>query len=134
MFWAVSLCRAEESVTTLDTIVITATKRETAADDFPGSISVKDDDFIYEHTIRDVEELSRFIPNVYYKRATSGDALVSRGISTIDTSLYSPMGLYINEAAYPLSYMQSHYLFDVQRVEVLRGPRAPCMEETVSRG
>lgn len=105
-------------------ITITAGKTKSFSDDFPGSISVKDEYFFDDHVIRDLGELTRFIPNVYCKKATSGDSFVARGISTIDTSFYSPMGLYINDVAYPLSYMQDQHVFDIQRVEVLRGPQA----------
>ncbi|VVS94969.1 TonB-dependent receptor [Desulfoluna spongiiphila] len=114
---------SEESQRTLDDMVITASKRESSLDDFAGSISVKDGQFITDHEIKDLSELTLFIPNVYFKKTTSGDAFVSRGISTIDTSLFSPMGLYINDVSYPLSFMQNQLLTDVKRVEVLRGPQ-----------
>lgn len=113
----------EDSQPSLDEMVITASKRESSLEDFAGSIAVKDAQFITDHEIKDLSELAPFIPNVYFKKATSGDAFVSRGISTIDTSLFSPMGLYINDVSYPLSYMQNQLLSNVKRVEVLRGPQ-----------
>ena len=105
---------AEKPQRVLDEMVITASKRESSLEDFAGSIAVKDAQFITDHEIKNLSELTLFIPNVYFKKATSGDAFVSRGISTIDTSLFSPMGLYINDVSYPLSYMQNQLLSNVK--------------------
>ncbi|WP_300673608.1 TonB-dependent receptor [Desulfoluna sp.] len=118
-----SVFASDASQRALDDMVITASKRESSLDEFAGSITVKDGQFITDHEINDLSELTRFIPNVYFKKANSGDTFVSRGISTIDTSLFSPMGLYINDVSYPLSYMQNQRLTNVKRVEVLRGPQ-----------
>ena len=108
--------------TLMETMIVTASKREASATEIPASISVQDAIFIENQGIENTEEMTRFVPNLYYKKATSGDAFISRGISTIDTSLFSPMGFYVNDVPQALSFMQDCNLFDVERVEVLRGP------------
>ena len=123
-----------EVPTAIEKITVTAGKRQSLARDFPGSISVKDNLFLEEHQALTTDAMTRFIPNLFYKKAVSGDAFVARGISTIDTSLFSPMGLYINDVAYPLSYMQSRFLFDVMQVEVLKGPQSTLYGKNSSSG
>ena len=109
---------------TMEEVTVTATKREGSVKDFPGNISVMDDVFMETHGTEDLADLTRFAPNVYVKSTSSGGSIVCRGISTIDTSLFSPMGLYVNDVALPIGYMVNQDLFDVERVEILRGPQA----------
>ncbi len=109
---------------TMEEVTVTASKREGTLKDFPGNISVMDDMFMETRGVKNLDNLMRFAPNVYIKETSSGGAIVCRGISTIDTSLFSPMGLYVGDVPYPIGYMTNQDLFDVERVEILRGPQA----------
>jgi len=108
---------------TLQEVRVTATKREGTVKEFPGNLSVIEEGFMEEHEVDNLQDLARFTPNVYIKDTSSGASVVSRGISTIDTGLFSPMGLYVDDVSYSLGYMVNQDLFDVERVEVLRGPQ-----------
>lgn len=114
----------EEEAMLLETVTVTATKREGTVKEFPGNLSVMDEVFIESRGINTLGDLARFTPNLYIKDTSSGGSIVCRGVSTIDTSLFSPMGLYVDDVAYPMGYMSNQDLFDVERVEVLRGPQA----------
>ena len=107
----------------LDDVTVSASKRETRAHEFPGSVTTFPEPYLDQVGAWVLSDLTRYAPNVYFKKATSGDAIVIRGVSTIDTSLFSPAGLYIDDVAYPLGYMSDPALFDVERVEMLRGPQ-----------
>lgn len=107
----------------LDEVTVSASKRDASAKEFPGIVTAFQEPALDQRGVRDLLDLTRYAPNVHLKHATSGDTMVIRGMSTIDTSLYSPAGLYIDDVAYPLGYMANAALFDVERVEVLRGPQ-----------
>jgi iron complex outermembrane receptor protein len=107
----------------LETVHVTATKRSEAMQEIPASISTIDGGGIEEMGAQKLGEAVRALPNVHLKQATSGSALVIRGLSTIDTSLYNSGGLYVDGVARPLTYMQNLDLMDVERIEVLRGPQ-----------
>ncbi|TIH12830.1 TonB-dependent receptor [Marinifilum sp. JC120] len=115
--------QGNQTSVTMEPVMVYATKREGTAKEFAGNISVLDDIFIETRGIDNLEDLTRYAPNIYIKDTSSGGSIICRGISTIDTSLFSPMGLYVDDVAYPLGYMSNQNLFDVERVEVLRGPQ-----------
>jgi len=85
--------RGEQAPTVVDlgSVVVTAQKQEILAKDTPAGISVVDAQILDEQNIRTTEEMTRLVPNLFFKTATSGDAFVSRGISTIDTWKTPPL-------------------------------------------
>ncbi|MBA2880390.1 outer membrane receptor protein involved in Fe transport, partial [Desulfosalsimonas propionicica] len=107
----------------LGAMTVTARKREEDAQDVPIGSSVFSAVQLEDADIRDVNELTRFSPNVYMKHSTAGNTIVFRGISTYDTSIYSPAGFYVNGLNYPLHYMHNPDFFDIERIEVLKGPQ-----------
>jgi iron complex outermembrane receptor protein len=107
----------------LKSITVTAQKREENVQDVPASISVFSDMEIEDADIRDVSELTRFTPNAYKTHIAAGNIVVFRGISTYDTSIYSPAGFYVDGVNYPLSLMHNPDFFDIERIEVLKGPQ-----------
>lgn len=110
-----------KDVPVFEEVVVTSTKREEPIQEVPASISSVSGAEVEEMNAWDLGEAVRVMPNVHMKEATSGSSIVIRGLSTIDTSLYNSAGLYVDDVAHPLTYMQNLQLFDVERIEVLRG-------------
>ena len=107
----------------LETLTVTAQKREENVQDVPMSMSVFSDIQLEDAGIKDTLDLTRFIPNVYMQTTTVENILIIRGISSFDTSIYSPAGFYVDGVSFPLHYMHNAELFEVERAEILRGPQ-----------
>ncbi len=107
----------------LEPVTVTATKREERLEKVPASISTVSDVEIEEMGAWKLGEVLDTLPNVWMKNATSGDAIAIRGLTSFDTSIYSPVGLYVDDVPQPLTYMQNLLFLDVERIEVLRGPQ-----------
>jgi iron complex outermembrane receptor protein len=109
----------------LEVMTVTAQKKEENVQDVPMSISVFSDIQIEDAGIENTLELTRFTPNLYMGKSGSVNQIIIRGISPydIDTSIYSPAGLYVDDVSFPLNYMYNTDLFDIERIEVLKGPQ-----------
>jgi iron complex outermembrane receptor protein len=107
----------------LETMTVTAQKREENVQDVPASISVFSDIQVEDAGIENTFDLIQFSPNVHMQNNYSEHVIVIRGISSFNTSIYSPAGYYVDDVSYPLHYMHNAELFDVERAEILRGPQ-----------
>ena len=109
----------------LEVMTVTAQKKEENVQDVPMSISVFSDIQIEDAGIENTLELTRFTPNLYMGKSGPVNQIIIRGISPydIDTSIYSPAGLYVDDVNFPLNYMYNTDLFDIERIEVLKGPQ-----------
>ena len=112
----------------LEEIIVTAQKKEQSLEDVPISMSVVDDAFLNQQSLTDLSELSRYVPNVRVLPAAFSPRANIRGfgvdeVSGGNKSVESPIGMVIDG----VSYGNKHYLqtgfFDLDRVEVLRGPQ-----------
>jgi iron complex outermembrane receptor protein len=110
----------------LQEIVVTATRREESISKVPISITALNQDTLDEKGIRDITELVRFTPGVSID--TSGTNQISiRGISS--SAGAGTTGIYIDDT--PIQMRELGFnpdetlpkAFDLDRVEVLRGPQ-----------
>jgi iron complex outermembrane receptor protein len=121
LFSAPSAALAEDA--RLETITVTAQKQEENVQDVPITISVFSDTALEERGIDDILELSRFTPNMLIRNKYETDIVV-RGISVPHQSvLQSNVGFYVDDVNYPITLMQNPDLYDVERIEVLKGPQ-----------
>jgi len=107
----------------LETLTVTAQKREENPQAVPISMDVFSDVQLEDAAIHDTAALVGFSPNVFMKQSHVEHALVIRGISSFKSSTYSPAGFYVDDVSYPIHYMQNVALFDLERVEILKGPQ-----------
>ena len=105
-------------------MIVTAQKRAENVQDIPDSITVLDEMEISDAGITDMVSLSAHIPNLeFYDFGSRWHCQTYiRGIKSLNNSEPST-GLYVDGVNYSKSYLFSFPLFDVERVEVLRGPQ-----------
>ena len=109
-------------------IVVTATKRETNVQSTPVADTVFSQSTLDDNHISDITDMAKFVPGVEYAQQgdQSGTMITMRGIGNDSafTELDSPeVATYVNGIYQPRSQGASALMYDVERVEVLRGPQ-----------
>jgi outer membrane receptor protein involved in Fe transport len=119
---------------TLQEVVVTAERRTERLQDVPASVGVFTQEALDAQAIRGIDDLTRLSPGVTFLRngaytSSSGAAsdVAIRGIDSIAGA--ATTGIYIDDTPIQTRHInltsQNGYpaLFDVERVEVLRGPQ-----------
>jgi len=110
----------------LEEIVVTAQKREQSLQDVPVTMQAFTGDQIENFNVLNVTDITKLAPNlnVVVQNALSNH-IVIRGVGTNEFfgNGASSVGMYMDEVTMNSSYMSTLGLFDVERVEVLRGPQ-----------
>ncbi|MBB3032516.1 TonB-dependent receptor [Alteriqipengyuania lutimaris] len=110
-------------------IIVTATRREARLQDVPVSVTAFSQEELTEKGIVGYERLARETPGVVLNRPTQNfNNFTARGISTngYSAGLQAPVAIYIDElpiSANGNSTILDPNLYDVERVEFLRGPQ-----------
>ena len=120
--------------TSLDTITVTAQKREENVQDVPMSMDVITGMDIEDAGIQDLKTLTAFSPNLISKQNINQNMLIIRGISSHNVVLNTPVGLFVDDINYPMTFMQNPDLMDVERVEILRGPQGTLYGRNTESG
>ena len=131
---AVALVLAQGSIaqetTTLGEITVTARKREESLQDVPFAISARSEEALRQVGAQNIEDVSRNIAGLTVQNLGPGQSQVGlRGISAgkIDRDLAGikeQVGVYLDESVISLSLFTPDLdLYDLNRVEVLRGPQ-----------
>lgn len=121
-----------------DVILVTAQRREQSQVDVPISLTVLDGDFLAERNIFDVEDLSFVTPGFIYEDSliASGARARIRGIGspTFTSGVETSVSVVIDGVVTGPSGSGLASLFDVEQVEVLRGPQGTLFGKNATAG
>ncbi len=110
----------------LEEIVVTAQRREANIQDVPIAMSAFSEEQLRNMNANGMKEIAWNTPNlVYEKGVTLNSATIIRGVAPISGSAGSdPTVAYYIDEVYQGGGVSSNFdLYDVERVEVLRGPQ-----------
>lgn len=130
---------AKDNLSELEVIEVRAQKRVQSIQDVPLSVTALGAEQIDKYHLLDSYQLGAMSPNVLVSEnaGVGTPAAVSiRGVGLLDynTSNTSPIGFYFDEAANGSVNTQFAQLFDMQRVEILRGPQGTLFGRNTSGG
>lgn len=121
----------------LEEITVTATRRIADIQDVPISISAYSGDFIAESGIDTLQDLSLYAPNFSFATSSqpTNARLIIRGIGSVGNNAIEPaVGVFIDGVYYPRPGALLGNLFDMQAVEVLRGPQGTLFGRNTAAG
>lgn len=121
----------------LKAVVVTAQKREQSVQSVPLAIAVIGGDQVLERGLSSSNDVQRLAPGLSGQQSGfSRPRWFIRGIGSNDPNLTteSPLGVYNDEVFTALTSLQSFPIFDLERVEVLRGPQGTLWGKNTTAG
>jgi iron complex outermembrane receptor protein len=118
----------EQEATRLDGVVVSARRREETLQEVPVAVSAFSDADLVELQASNIDSLQGAVPNMNIVQARGSSSAVNvfiRGIGQPDSlQTFDPgVGMYVDDVYYSRIQGALFKLFDVDHVEVLRGPQ-----------
>jgi len=121
----------------LETIVVTAQKRETKLETTPVTVNVVTGAMVAEQGVREVKDLKASVPGLTVNESPGGLAGISvRGIgsSASNQLVEQSVGLFVDGIYNPRSRQFRNAIFDVERIEVIKGSQGVLFGKNTSIG
>jgi iron complex outermembrane receptor protein len=128
---------ANDDPGTLEEVIVTATRREETVRDLPMSITALSGSKLERENKDDLADYIRTVPGVNFKALSGGlNTITIRGVTGGFQRAKSPVSFYIDDMPIVSDPSASPDLktFDIDRVEVLRGPQGTLFGESAIGG
>lgn len=121
---------------TLEEVTVTAMKTESTVQETPVALSVMTGAALAESGVNSVSDLQNVVPSVSIGRDIFGVNINIRGVTTTDTTSKGEQGIAFNVDGITIGRPREQGLafFDVDRVEVLRGPQGTLYGKSTTGG
>ncbi|WP_269620598.1 TonB-dependent receptor [Zhongshania sp. BJYM1] len=121
----------------LEEVIVTAQKRSQSLQDVPMSVSALSGDMASEAAIVDAQSLVQYTPNVKFTASNpqnSSTTIRGFGSPPLARNIEPSVGLVIDGISYGRSTFTNDGVFDLERLEVLRGPQGTLFGKNTIAG
>ena len=122
----------------LTEIIVTATRRDSNLQDTPVAVSAIDSGTISQSGARDIGQVASFVPNFSAATITNFNAasFAMRGVgqNTIIVYFEPPVAALVDDFVVPSVQTQLLDTFDIEQIEVLRGPQGTLFGKNTTGG
>lgn len=134
---AAATAQADTSSGGAGEIVVTAQKREQSLNDVGITIAVLGADALKDRQVVSLQDLATAIPSISYtESAFNTPVFTIRGVGFYENSIsaYPTVSLYVDEVPLSFPVTARHSAYDLQRVEVLKGPQGTLFGQNSTGG
>ena len=130
---------ASAETASLEEIVVTAQRRTERLQDVPIAITAISASELNDRGVRQAGDIAATVPNLLLNSPYGPEAqptFTLRGVTTQDFSenQSSPIAMYVDEVYKPVGAVQAVQTYDLDRVEVLRGPQGTLYGKNATGG
>ncbi|TXS92769.1 TonB-dependent receptor plug domain-containing protein [Parahaliea maris] len=129
---------AAERASVLEEVIVTAQKREQSLREVPVTISALSANDLKDLRINDAMDIENYVTNIDIKGTIAGTnpAITIRGIGLNDFNFNNnpAVGVYLDEVFLTSAAMLNFSTFDMERVEVLKGPQGTLYGRNTTGG
>jgi|TARA_B110000261_G_scaffold59571_2_gene70133 iron complex outermembrane receptor protein len=121
----------------LEEIIVTAQKRSENLNEVGLSVAVLTGSDLKEKNVTSLEDIALQVPGLSYTTSgTDTPVYTLRGVGFYESTLsaYPDVSIYVDESPLPFPVMTSHIAFDLERVEVLKGPQGTLFGNNATGG
>jgi iron complex outermembrane recepter protein len=118
-------------------IIVTANKREQNLNDVGLTITAIGAEALKERKITSLEDIAGIVPGLVYTPSTTNTPIFTlRGVGFNESSLgvYPAVSVYIDQTPLAFPVLASHSAYDLERIEVLKGPQGTLFGQNSTGG
>jgi len=122
---------------TLEEIIVTANKREESINKVGLTIKALSGAQLEQQHVASLEDLAGAVPGLTFTQTDSNTPVYTlRGIGFYDTTLgaYPSVSVYLDQAPLSFPMLTTQTLFDIERIEVLKGPQGTLFGNNATGG